>query len=209
LFTGGVIWTGEQDSDALFVDDGVVRALGDEAREQASAPGVEQVDLDGGFLMPSFGDGHAHPLYGGLEAVGPPVRPCQSVDEIVAAVKKFADEHPELEWISGDVLALPFADSTFDAVTIGFGVRNVADLERGLRELHRVLRGGGRLAILDLLSHRFERARDLYADLWLGFSEVQLHQFLEKSGFRQIEVSVVSREKQGSHFQTVLATGIK
>jgi ArsR family transcriptional regulator len=59
------------------------------------------------------------------------------------------------------------------------------------------------------LSHRFERARELYADHWLGFSEVQLHQFLEKSSFRQIEVSVVSREKQSSHFQTVLATGIK
>jgi predicted amidohydrolase YtcJ len=101
LFTGGVIWTGVQDSDALFVDDGVVRAVGDQAHALGSTSGVEQVDLDGGFLMPSFGDGHAHPLYGGLEAVGPPVRPCRSVDEIVAAVKKFADDHPELEWIVG------------------------------------------------------------------------------------------------------------
>jgi hypothetical protein len=49
----------------------------------------------------------------------------------------------------------------------------------------------------------------LYADHWLGFSEVQLHQFLEKSGFRQIEVSVVSREQQSPHFQTVFATGVK
>jgi hypothetical protein len=63
--------------------------------------------------------------------------------------------------------------------------------------------------ILDLLSHRFERARELYADHWLGFSEVQLHQFLEKGGFRDIEVSVVSSEKQSPHFQTVFATGIK
>ena len=101
LFTGGVVWTGAQDSDALLVDGGVVRAVGDQARELASATGVDQVDLDGGFLMPSFGDGHAHPLYGGLESVGPAVRPCQSVDEIVAAVKKFADEHPEQEWIAG------------------------------------------------------------------------------------------------------------
>ena len=101
LFTGGVIWTGEQDSDALFVDDGVVRAVGDQARELASAAGADEVDLDGGFLMPSFGDGHAHPLYGGLEAVGPAVRPCQSVDEIVSAVKQFADDHPDEEWIIG------------------------------------------------------------------------------------------------------------
>jgi hypothetical protein len=71
------------------------------------------------------------------------------------------------------------------------------------------LKRGGRLVILDLLIHRFERARELYADHWLGFSEVQLHQFLEKAGFREIEVSVVSREKQSPHFQTVFATGIK
>ena len=41
-----------------------------------------------------------------------------------------------------------------------------------------------------MLSHRFERARELYADHWLGFSEVQLHQFLETSGFKNIEVTV-------------------
>ena len=51
--------------------------------------------------MPSFGDGHAHPLYGGLEFAGPPVRPCNSVDEIVGVVGRFAAEHPEDEWIVG------------------------------------------------------------------------------------------------------------
>ena len=51
--------------------------------------------------MPSFGDGHAHPMLGGLESVGPPVRPCQSVAEIVEAVREFAERHPELEWITG------------------------------------------------------------------------------------------------------------
>jgi ArsR family transcriptional regulator len=71
------------------------------------------------------------------------------------------------------------------------------------------LKRGGRLVILDLLSHRFEKARELYADHWLGFGEVKLHQFLEKSSFREIEVSVVSREKQSPHFQTVFATGVK
>ena len=95
LFTGAVVWTGTgSESDALLVTDGAVRALGEQARELASGLDCERVDLDGGFLMPSFGDGHAHPLYGGLEAVGPAVRPCGSVDEILAAVKKFADENP-------------------------------------------------------------------------------------------------------------------
>lgn len=102
LFTGGVVWTGQNDSDAVLVADGVVQAVGERARELAmGADAVDHVDLDEGFLMPSFGDGHAHPLYGGLEAVGPPVRRCQSVDEIVSAVRSFAADHPEEEWIVG------------------------------------------------------------------------------------------------------------
>jgi demethylmenaquinone methyltransferase/2-methoxy-6-polyprenyl-1,4-benzoquinol methylase len=58
------------------------------------------------------------------------------------------------EWVRGDLLELPFADGSFDAATIGFGIRNVADLERGLRELRRVLRRGGRLAILEITRPR-------------------------------------------------------
>jgi len=61
---------------------------------------------------------------------------------------------PSLQWVNGDLLALPFDDSTFDAATVGFGVRNVDDLERALRELRRVLRDGGRLGILEITRPR-------------------------------------------------------
>jgi demethylmenaquinone methyltransferase / 2-methoxy-6-polyprenyl-1,4-benzoquinol methylase len=60
----------------------------------------------------------------------------------------------EIEWVQGDALALPFADDSFDAATVGFGVRNLDDLERGLRELKRVLRPGGRLGILEITKPR-------------------------------------------------------
>jgi demethylmenaquinone methyltransferase/2-methoxy-6-polyprenyl-1,4-benzoquinol methylase len=60
----------------------------------------------------------------------------------------------EVEWLEGDALALPFAEGSFDAVTIGFGLRNLANPERGLAELRRVLRPGGRLAILEITRPR-------------------------------------------------------
>ncbi len=61
---------------------------------------------------------------------------------------------PEVEWVRGDVLSLPFDDATFDAATVGFGVRNVEDIDRALRELRRVLRSGGRLGILEITRPR-------------------------------------------------------
>jgi demethylmenaquinone methyltransferase/2-methoxy-6-polyprenyl-1,4-benzoquinol methylase len=56
----------------------------------------------------------------------------------------------DVEWVQGDALALPFEDGSFDAATAGFGVRNLDDLERGLAELRRALRTGGRVAILEI-----------------------------------------------------------
>jgi demethylmenaquinone methyltransferase/2-methoxy-6-polyprenyl-1,4-benzoquinol methylase len=59
-----------------------------------------------------------------------------------------------VEWVQGDALALPFEDGSFDAATVGFGVRNLEDLERGLVELRRVLRPGGRLGVLEITRPR-------------------------------------------------------
>jgi demethylmenaquinone methyltransferase/2-methoxy-6-polyprenyl-1,4-benzoquinol methylase len=61
---------------------------------------------------------------------------------------------PQVEWIQGDALALPFDDASFDAATVGFGVRNLEDLGAGLRELARVLKPGGRLGVLEITRPR-------------------------------------------------------
>ena len=78
-------------------------------------------------------------------------------EEMLLRARRKARRRPpaaELEWVRGDMLALPFADATFDAATVGFGARNVADLEAALRELRRVLRPGGRLGILEITQPR-------------------------------------------------------
>jgi len=108
LFHGGTIWRGaaQATGEALFVRHGVVEALDAAAlrlaaEAESNGEAVERVDLEGGFLMPAFGDGHAHPLFGGLEAEGPDVRACGSIPEIVDEVRRFAEQHPDREWIQG------------------------------------------------------------------------------------------------------------
>jgi len=124
---------------------------------------------------------------------------------------KLAKKHgfKNLEYRLGDIEDPPIAKNSVDLVILSQALHHAIHPRRAIAAAHQILKRGGRLAILDLLSHRFERARELYADHWLGFSEVELHQFLEKSGFREIEVSIVAREKQSPHFQTVFGTGVK
>ena len=114
-----------------------------------------------------------------------------------------------LEYRLGDIEDPPIAKGSVDLAIFSQALHHAIHPERAIAAAHCMLRKGGRVVVLDLLSHRFEKARELYADHWLGFSEVKLHQLLEENGFDKIEVSVVSREKESPHFQTVFATGVK
>ena len=124
---------------------------------------------------------------------------------------KLAAEHgfKNLEYRLGDIEDPPIEKGSIDLAVLSQALHHALHPERAIAGAHRILKRGGRLVILDLLSHRFDRARELYADQWLGFSEVELQQWLEEAGFKNIEVTVVSREKESPHFQTVFATGIK
>ena len=134
-----------------------------------------------------------------------------SSPKMVEFGSKLAKKHgfKNLEYRLGDIEDPPIAKNSVDLAILSQALHHAIHPQRAIAAAYEILKRGGRLVILDLLSHRFERARELYADHWLGFSEVELHQFLEKNGFREIEVSVVAREKQSPHFQTVFATGVK
>ena len=124
---------------------------------------------------------------------------------------KLAKQHgvKNLEYRLGDLEEPPVAKESVDLVLLSQALHHAIKPERAVAAARRILKRNGRIVVLDLLSHRFEKARELYADRWLGFSEVKLHQLLEQAGFREIEVSVVSREKQNPQFQTIFATGVK
>ena len=114
-----------------------------------------------------------------------------------------------LEYRLGDIEEPPIDRNSVDLAILSQALHHAIHPERAISAAHQMLKKGGRVVVLDLLSHRFEKARELYADHWLGFSEVQLHQWLEEAGFVEVEVSVVAREKESPHFQTVFASGLK
>lgn len=125
VFTGGtvVIRADGTTSDALAVKNGQVVALGDAARalaQAATAAGTgtsaTTVDLAGDVLAPALGEGHAHPVLGGLEAQGPAVREAADLAGILAAVAKWKATHPDAEWIVGASYDATFAPGgRFDA----------------------------------------------------------------------------------------------
>ncbi|MHA3772408.1 metalloregulator ArsR/SmtB family transcription factor [Verrucomicrobiota bacterium sgz303538] len=114
-----------------------------------------------------------------------------------------------LEYRLGDIEAPPIPANSVDLALLSHALHHATSPARAVVAAHKILKKGGRVAVLDLLAHQFEKARELYADTWLGFTEAQLHQFLEEAGFREIDVSVVARDEQNPQFQTVLATGVK
>jgi ubiquinone/menaquinone biosynthesis C-methylase UbiE len=114
-----------------------------------------------------------------------------------------------LEYRKGDLEDVPIADSTVDMALFSQSLHHALHPERAIAEAWRILKPGGRITILDLVQHRFTEARELYADVWLGFSEVELELLLSKSRFENVHTAVVHKETEAPFFQTVLATGNK
>jgi ArsR family transcriptional regulator len=114
-----------------------------------------------------------------------------------------------LEYRLGDIERVPLPDASVDLAILSQALHHAQHPQRAIDEAHRILRPGGQLLVLDLNEHRFEQARKLYADVWLGFKEGALHAFLKHAGFTKVEVTAVAREEAPPHFETLLASGLK
>jgi ubiquinone/menaquinone biosynthesis C-methylase UbiE/biotin operon repressor len=132
-------------------------------------------------------------------------------EKMVEFGEQLAREHgcKNLEFRLGDIEDPPIRAESVDLALLSQALHHAQHPARALAAAHKILKTNGRVAILDLLAHQFEQARELYADTWLGFTEAQLSLLLEEAGFREIEVAIVARDEQNAQFQTVLATGVK
>ena len=114
-----------------------------------------------------------------------------------------------LEYRLGDLEDLPVKKGEADVAFFSQSLHHAQHPAGALAEAFRIVKPGGRVIILDLLKHHFEEARALYADVWLGFSEVDLRRMLTDAGFENISTAIVHRESEGPHFETILAVGDK
>jgi ArsR family transcriptional regulator len=114
-----------------------------------------------------------------------------------------------IDYRLGDMEEIPIGDGEVDLVFFSQSLHHALHPELALAEAARILSPGGRIVILDLVRHRFEQARELYADEWLGFSESDLESMLQNVGFINVEATVVDKEPETPQFQTLLATGDK
>jgi SAM-dependent methyltransferase len=96
-----------------------------------------------------------------------------------------------------------------DLVFFSQSLHHALHPDRAIVEAARIIRPGGRICVLDLAKHRFEEAREMYADEWLGFSEAELEAMLEEAGFSDVQTCMVHKEPEAPHFQTLLAVGQK
>lgn len=132
-------------------------------------------------------------------------------EKMVAYGSELALTHgvANLEYRLGELENPPIADDSCDLAFFSQALHHAIHPQKAVTAAYRILKPGGRIAVLDLRKHGFEQARELYADIWMGFSEIELEDYLRAAGFQQIEVSIVNRESESPNLETILAIGTK
>jgi len=114
-----------------------------------------------------------------------------------------------VEFRLGDLESPPVNEESCDLAFFSQSLHHAEHPQRAVAAAWRLLKPGGRIVILDLNRHSFEQARELYADRWLGFSEVELDGYLRGAKFTNVQVTSVHREEESPFFETLLALGEK
>lgn len=112
-----------------------------------------------------------------------------------------------LEYRLGDMENPPIRPGSVDVAILSQALHHAVHPPRVLEAAWKILRPGGTLLVLDLVEHTFEAAREMYADVWLGFSPAELARLMREAKFEGVSVEVVAKEKEGPGFQTLLAAG--
>ena len=131
--------------------------------------------------------------------------------KMVELGRSLAAEHgfENLDYRLGDLENPPIDPASVDLAIFSQALHHAANPQAAIDAAFRILAPGGRIVILDLLSHNFEEARELYADTWLGFSEADLFKMLRRAGFEEIETTIAARMPEPPQFQTILALARK
>lgn len=132
-------------------------------------------------------------------------------EKMVEFGKQLAKDHnlPNLEYRLGDISAPPIEQSAVDLCIFSQALHHAERPSKALEEAYRILKPGGTLIILDLLQHNFEQAKELYYDVHLGFSEVELARMITEAGFNDIDIIIADKEPVTPHFQTLLGVARK
>ncbi len=132
-------------------------------------------------------------------------------DQIVKYGKNKAKKNglTNLEFRQGDLQNPPIENNSVDLAILSQALHHAEDPVVAIKKSFQIIKPGGQIMILDLMKHKFDKAKELFGDRWLGFDEGELHQWLESAGFREIEVSVVAREDEEPYFETLLASAIR
>ena len=131
--------------------------------------------------------------------------------ETISEGKKFMQRHgvENVEFILSDIQQVKLPDASADVALLSQSLHHASSPANALAEALRILKPGGKIIILDLNKHGYEKARELYSDRWLGFPETQIRVWLEELGFKNVRVQILPAENRKLKFQPLFACGEK